>query len=117
MKCDIEYADEFGDWWDELNEDEQDSIAAYVKLLEARGVTLDFPYSSSIESSKHTHMRELRVQHRGSPYRVLYAFDPRRTAILLIGGCKTGNKRWYDEFVPIADRIYDEHIRTLTSKS
>ena len=58
-------------------------------------------------------MRELRVQHRGRPYRVLYAFDPRRTAILLIGGDKTGNDRWYEEFVPLADRLYDEHIAVL----
>ena len=58
-------------------------------------------------------MRELRVQHQGMPYRVLYAFDPRRTAILLIGGNKTGNDRWYEEFVPRADRLYDEHLRQL----
>jgi hypothetical protein len=52
-------------------------------------------------------MRELRVQHQGRPYRVLYAFDPRRVAILLIGGDKTGNDRWYEKFVPRADRLYD----------
>jgi len=58
-------------------------------------------------------MRELRVQHRGRPYRVLYAFDPRRVALLLIGGEKTGDDRWYERFVPIADRLYDEHLRTI----
>lgn len=58
-------------------------------------------------------MRELRIQHEGRPYRVLYAFDPRRTAILLIGGDKTGNDRWYDEFVPKADKLYDDHLDTL----
>ena len=63
--------------------------------------------------SKHSHMRELRVQHHGRPYRVLYAFDPRRTGVLLIGGDKTGNDRWYEEFVPLADRIYDRHIEQL----
>ena len=47
------------------------------------------------------------------PYRVLYAFDPRRTAILLIGGNKTGNDRWYEEYIPQADRLYDEHLRQL----
>ena len=55
-------------------------------------------------------MRELRIQHDGKPYRILYAFDPRRAAILLIGGNKTGVDRWYDVFVPIADRLYDEHL-------
>lgn len=58
-------------------------------------------------------MRELRIQHEGRPYRVLYAFDPRRTAILLIGGDKTGNNRWYEESVPLADAIYDRHLREL----
>lgn len=55
-------------------------------------------------------MRELRIQHKGRPYRVLYAFDPRRVALLLIGGDKTGDDRWYDRYVPIADRLYDEHL-------
>jgi hypothetical protein len=58
-------------------------------------------------------MRELRIQHAGKPYRVLYAFDPRRTAILLIGGDKTGNARWYTKFIPIADAFYDQHIEDL----
>jgi len=58
-------------------------------------------------------MRELRVQHKGEPYRVLYAFDFTRTAILLIGSNKTGDDRWYDRFVPIADRLYDEHLAAI----
>lgn len=58
-------------------------------------------------------MRELRVQHKSDPYRVLYAFDPRRTAILLIGGNKTGDDRWYETHVLLADRLYDEHLRQL----
>jgi len=58
-------------------------------------------------------MRELRVQHQGRPYRVFYAFDPRRMAILLIGGDKTGDDGFYDRIVPIADRLYDEHLTTL----
>jgi hypothetical protein len=58
-------------------------------------------------------MRELRIQHEGRPYRVLYAFDPRRNAILLIGGDKTGNPRWYDLFVPVADRLFEQHLEDL----
>jgi hypothetical protein len=58
-------------------------------------------------------MRELRIQHEGRPYRVLYAFDPRRAAILLLGGDKTGNDRWYDEHVPLADTLYDEYLQEL----
>jgi len=59
-------------------------------------------------------MKELIIQHAGRPYRVLYAFDPRRTAILLIGGDKTGNRRWYEQFVPTEDKLYDDHLVTLT---
>ena len=58
-------------------------------------------------------MRELRPQYKGKPYRVLYAFDPRRMAILLIGGDETGNKRWYEQFVPIADGLYENHLIEL----
>jgi len=110
---DIEYTDEFGSWWADLTESEQESIDSSVRLLEERGPILGFPHSSGIERSKHAHMRELRVQHDGRPYRILYAFDPRRCAILLLGGDKTGNNRWYDVHVPIADKLYDMHIETL----
>lgn len=113
MHWDIEYTDEFGDWWRRLSEAEQESVAASVRLLEERGPTLGFPHSSGINGSKHGHLRELRTQHLGHPFRTLYAFDPRRNAILLIGGDKTGDKRWYDINVPVADRLYDEHLEQL----
>jgi len=74
---------------------------------------LGYPFSSGIQESKHSHMRELRVQHAGRPYRVLYAFDPRRVAILLIGGDKTGDDRWYEKYVPLADKIYEAHMEAL----
>jgi len=113
MPIDVEYTDEFEVWWDTLSEPEQDDVAATVGLLADKGPTLPFPYSSGIEGSNHAHMRELRIQHAGRPYRVMYVFDPRRTAILLIGGDKTGNDRWYKEYVPIADALYDQHIEAL----
>jgi hypothetical protein len=113
MPFEVEYTDEFEEWWVTLSEHEQDDVAATVGLLADKGPTLPFPYSSGIEGSKHSHMRELRIQHAGKPYRVLYAFDPRRTAILLIGGKKTGNDRWYKEFVPLADALYDQHVEEL----
>ena len=113
MTWDVEYTDNFGEWWASLTEAEQISIAASVQLLEAHGPSLGHPHSSGINSSKHTHMRELRTQHRGRPFRTLYAFDPRRMAILLIGGDKTGDKRWYDVHVPLADKLYDEHLDQL----
>lgn len=113
MEWVVEFTDEFEDWWNTLTEAEQEDVAAVVELLEAKGPQLPFPYSSGINGSKHDHMRELRIQHAGRPYRTLYAFDPRRMAILLIGGDKTGNDRWYDEYVPLADKLYDAHIEML----
>lgn len=116
MSWEVEYLDAFEDWWNDLSESEQEDVAAYVQLLEEKGPSLPFPYSSGVESSRHHHMRELRIQHAGDPYRVLYAFDPRRTAILLIGGNKTGDDRWYDKNVPVADKLYDEYLARLNNK-
>jgi hypothetical protein len=53
---------------------------------------------------------------KAPPYRVLYAFDPNRNAILLVGGDKTGNNRWYEIFVPVADRLYDQHLKELEKR-
>lgn len=96
MAWEVEYTDEFGDWWKELNETQHDRIAAAVKLLTMKGPTLGHPFSSGINGSKHRHMRELRVQVGGHPLRVFYAFDPRRSAILLIGADKTGDDQFYE---------------------
>jgi hypothetical protein len=116
MSWNVEYTNEFEAWWDGLGLREQNEIQAAVELLELRGPTLRYPLSSGIRGSRHGHMRELRVQCGGDPYRVLYAFDPRRSVILLIGGNKTGNDRWYEQFVPIADRLYDEHVAELRNE-
>jgi hypothetical protein len=73
----------------------------------------DAPHTSDVRSSKHGNMRELRVQVGGDPHRILYAFDPRRTAILLIGGTKLGDDQFYERMIPIADRLYDEHLEEI----
>jgi hypothetical protein len=112
MQWDVEYTDEFGGWWETPTADELATLDTSVALLEAYGPNLRHPHSSGINGSKHAHMRKLRVQHAGRPYRVLFAFDPRQCAILLLGGDKTGNDRRYVGNVPIADRLYDEHLET-----
>ena len=88
-------------------------MAARVELLTEYGPNLPYPHSSDIRGSRHGVMRELRVQSGGRPIRVFYAFDPRRTSILLIGGDKTGNDRFYEEYVPVVDSLYDEHLEEL----
>ncbi|MCZ0738657.1 type II toxin-antitoxin system RelE/ParE family toxin [Phreatobacter sp. AB_2022a] len=110
MHWNVEVTDEFGRWYIDLIETVQDDIDRVVGLLEAKGAQLPFPHSSGIEGSRHTHMRELRVQSAGEPWRIFYAFDPRRTAILLIGGNKVGDDRFYETIIPIADRLYDDYL-------
>jgi hypothetical protein len=110
MTWSVEYTDEFGAWFGSLAVDVQDDIDRVVGLLEARGPGLPHPYSSGIEGSRYSHMRELRVQTGGTPMRIFYAFDPRRTAILLIGGDKTGDGRFYERMIPIADCLYGIYL-------
>jgi len=109
----VEYADEFEEWWNGLSVAEQISIARNVSRLIDEGPALPRPYSDTVYGSKFPNMKELRVQHEGRHYRVLYAFDPRRCAMLLIGGDKTGKKRWYKDFIPKADAIFAQHLREL----
>ena len=113
MPWEVEYTDDFGGWWQGLSEGQQDAVAARVELLMEYGPNLPYPHSSDIRGSRHGVMRELRVQSGGRPLRVFYAFDARRTSILLIGGDKTGNDRFYEEYVPVADNLYDEHLEEL----
>lgn len=113
MSWEVEFTGEFDLWWESLSAEEQDSVDSYVHMLEDAGPALTRPYADIIRGSRFPNMRELRVQHQGRPYRVLYAFNPHRTGILLIGGDKTGNSRWYQEFVPKADAIYAHHLGEL----
>jgi hypothetical protein len=116
MAWEVEFTEEFERWWTQLDEAVQDAIDRSVRLLEARGPMLMFPHSSDIRGAKHGNLRELRVQVGGAPYRIFYAFDPRRTAILLVGGNKAGDDQFYERMVPIADRIYGEHLDQLAAE-
>ena len=112
MAWEVEYTDQFGDWFWELDEVAQDAVVAAVEIVEERGPGLGRPLVDTIKGSRHANMKELRP--RGGNLRILFAFDPRRMAILLIGGDKTGRwETWYREFIPVADRLYDEHLETL----
>ena len=113
MAWEVEFTDEFGKWWDGLVIGEQESVRVKVELLAELGPALTRPHADTIHGSRIQNLRELRIQHEGRPYRVLYVFDPRRTGVLLIGGDKTGNPRGYDEFVPRAETIYEQHLREI----
>jgi len=109
----VEYTDEFENWWIGLTEDEQESVTASVELLRELGPGLPRPHVDSVKGSKYSNMKELRTQHKGEPLRTLFVFDSRRSAILLIGGNKTGDGRFYERMIPLADRLYAEHLKQL----
>jgi hypothetical protein len=113
----VEFTEEFEDWWNKLEEAEQVKIDAAIRMLEEYGPDLPYPMSSGVTGSRHSHMRELRVQVQGKPFRVLYAFNPKRTAILLVGGDKTREGRWYEVNVPKADKLYDQRLEELKKES
>lgn len=113
MEWDVETTEEWTGWWQTLAAPIQDEVAAVVGLLRAVGPSLPFPHSSSIRGSRVTHLRELRIQAGGKPIRTLYAFDPRRVAVLLVGGDKTGDARWYRRAVPRAERLYLRHLERI----
>ncbi len=113
MAWDVEYTDGFEDWWNGLSIAEQEDVAEKVKLLELAGPALGRPHADTLaKQSRHANMKELRITHRGDAYRVLFAFDPRRVAILLLGGRKPDQK-WYKTAIPRADKLYDEHLEAL----
>ena len=113
MAWEIEFTTEFGRWWENLTEPEQESLTVGVDLLAQLGPALSRPYADTLKGSAYPNLKELRVQHEGHPYRVLYAFDPRRIGLLLIGGDKTGNSNWYSDMIPLAEKIYAEHLDNL----
>ena len=71
------------------------------------------PMSILWKVPRFTNMKELRVQFKGEPWRILFAFDPDRAAILLVGGNKRGDKRWYKKHLPIADERFRRHLERL----
>jgi hypothetical protein len=113
---DVEYTDEFALWWTSLTADEQADVNASVELLEHHGPRLGRPHADTIKGSRHANMKELRTQSGGKPLRTFFAFDPRRSAILLIGGDKTGDARFYDRMAPIADDLYDAYLKEIESE-
>src|ERR1700688_2014382 len=113
MEWKIEFTEEFETRWNGLTLSEQEAVNAKVMLLQKIGPLLSRPHADVIHASRHPNMKEVRIQHSGRPYRVLLVFEPRRCAMLLIGGDKTGHDPWYEEFVPLADDLYDAHLESM----
>ena len=103
------------DWLQALDDDSREQVVAAVDLLEEHGPHLGRPLVDTVSGSRHRRMKELRPGSSGSSeLRILFAFDPGRQAILLVAGDKSGNwKSWYRRNIPLADDLFDEHLRTL----
>ncbi|MCT1908180.1 type II toxin-antitoxin system RelE/ParE family toxin [Brachybacterium paraconglomeratum] len=103
------------DWLRALDDDSREQVVAAVELLEEHGPHLGRPLVDTVSGSRHRRMKELRPGSSGSSeLRILFAFDPGRQAILLVAGDKSGNwKSWYRRNIPLADDLFDEHLRTL----
>jgi len=94
MEWEVLFDEEFAAWLESLDDELEVEILAHVQLLRAFGPNLGRPRVDTIKGSKYPNMKELRIQYRGDPWRMLFAFDPERAAILLVGGNKRGDKRW-----------------------
>jgi len=107
---------DFEEWYEALNPKHQESTDRLIQLLEINGVNLGFPYSSSIEGSRYP-FRELRIQTAGHAIRVIYAFDPHRDALLILGGDKTGKKekRFYKQLISKCQAIWEQYLEDLKS--
>jgi hypothetical protein len=115
MRWRAERTKEFNEWWETLSIPERRRIVISVEVLKEEGPGVGRPYVDSVKGSRYLNMKELRA----SPtIRVFFAFDPRRTAMLLIGGNKAGKtKRFYRQMISKADQIYDAHLRRIKEES
>ncbi len=113
MEWEVLFDDAFTPWFENLGEKLQDEILAHLALLRQFGPQLGRPHVDTVQDSLFTNMKELRVQFQGDPWRILFAFDTNRAAILLVGGNKRGDKRWYKKHVPVADHRFREHLDRL----
>ena len=85
-------------------------------VLKELGPNLGRPYVDTINGSKFKNMKELRVQCKNRPFRIFFAFDPKRNAILLVGGNKANKKRFYEEMIPLADHLFKKYLEDTNEK-
>ena len=107
--------DAFGNEFALMPESLQDELLAHANLLAQFGPNLGRPTIDTLKASRHANMKELRFTWSNEVWRVAFAFDPQRQAILLVGGDKGGadQRRFYKRLISVADDRYDEHLATL----
>jgi hypothetical protein len=103
--------DAFSGWFRSLDSERANQVTAALRRVASAGPVLGRPRVDSIKGSRLHNLKELRL-HQG--VRVLFAFDPNRQAVMLVGGDKTGSwKRWYRHQIPVAERLYADHLRSI----
>lgn len=107
---------EFSGWLDGQEEDLQDEALSYLEMLKDRGPLLSRPYADTLKGSKIANLKELRFSYKGAPIRILFAFDPRKQGVIILGGDKTGDKRWYEKNIPIAEKLYAAHLENQSKQ-
>ena len=110
--------EEFEEWMMSLTDKQSSDTKDAIGQLRQDGPTLGRPYVDTIRNSRFKNMKELRVSSQGA-LRVLFAFDPERHAVLLLGGDKSKDSQWNDWYVGAirrADELFEEHIRKLGDK-
>ena len=115
MSWRVEIGDEFKPEFFALHEDVRTEILALARLLQQFGPQLGRPRVDTLSGSRHANMKELRFSATGGEWRVAFAFDTRRTGILLLAGYKSGGseKRFYRELLRKADNRFDAHLARL----
>lgn len=117
MRWTVLFHDAFDAEFQALAEGLQDELLAHAKLLGEFGPNLGRPTVDGLKGSKHSNMKELRFDWDGGVWRIAFAFDPKRQAILLIGGNKGGahQRRFYNRLIAVADGRFDEHLASLAT--
>ncbi len=110
MPYEVILLDEFADWLDEQGEEPRLRILAHLELLADRGPLLARPYADTLKGSKIPNLKELRVSYRREPIRILFAFNPKQQAVVILGGTKQADKRWYEVNIPIAEKLFVEYL-------
>lgn len=117
MEWETFFDDDFFVWFQEQEEKLREEILAHTFLLKKLGPHLGRPKVDTLENTSIKNLKEIRIQYKGEPWRVLFAFDPKRRAILLVGGNKSGDKRWYKTNILIAEKRFKNYLKNMEKEN
>jgi hypothetical protein len=111
MPWEIVYTSEFEQWLLNLDLDSAKSIARSLSILKELGPMLGRPYVDTLKGSRIKNLKELRTQCKQHVYRTLFVFDLARNAVILVGGDKAGDNRFYQKYIPLAEELFTDYLR------